>query len=183
MFIAPINAIINLKFNLNLNLCQNCEEDFLVAKEIERKFLVRRELWRPSAEGTRICQGYLSTDPKRVVRVRMMGENAFLTIKGQNEGLARLEFEYAIPGADAKALLKLCALPPLNKIRYRENIAGKVWEIDEFFDANAGLLVAEIELTAVDEGFVRPEWLGEEVSYDERYFNSNLIVRPYTTWA
>jgi len=150
--------------------------------EIERKFLVRNESWR-TVNGTLFRQGYLSSNLHRVVRVRTMGEKAVLTVKGLNSGPVRREFEYAIPLADANAMLDdLCERPLIEKTRYRIKFAEHIWEVDEFFGDNAGLLVAEIELQAEDEFFEKPSWVGDEVTNDPRYFNSNLVLRPYKTW-
>ena len=151
----------------------------VMGKEIERKFLVRRELWKPTSEGVIIRQGYLSQVPERVVRVRLMGDKAYLAIKGKNVGVTRMEFEYEIPTTDAVEMLKLCEQPIIEKTRYQEG----AWEVDEFGGVNEGLLLAEIELLTETENFVRPKWLGEEVSCDSRYYNSNLVERPYTTWG
>lgn len=153
-----------------------------MAKEIEKKYLVKKELWQPKDEGICIRQGYLSSVKERVVRVRIKGEKGFLTVKGANHGIERLEFEYEIPLADAQAMLELCEQPRIEKIRYHEVFAGQLWEIDKFFGANEGLLVAEIELDAAEEEVVLPAWAGKEVSAEERYYNSNLIKRPYEIW-
>lgn len=150
--------------------------------EIERKFLLASDAWRAGATGTEYCQGYLSRDPARTVRVRVAGEQGFLTIKGRSDGVARAEFEYVIPVAEARELLRLCEGPLIEKRRYCVEYGGFVWEIDEFFGENTGLVVAEIELPAVDAEFARPEWLGVEVSDDPRYFNSSLSRTPYTLW-
>lgn len=149
--------------------------------EIERKFLVD-PAWRPPGAGTEICQGYLSSHPERVVRVRIAGERAYLTIKGATVGVTRLELEYAIPVADARAALAICEPPLIEKRRHVVEHAGKRWEIDVFAGANAGLVIAELELASEDEPFERPPWLGAEVSDDPRYYNSNLIARPFSTW-
>jgi adenylate cyclase len=150
--------------------------------EIERKFLVKNDNWR-AGKGTPFRQGYLNSDLNRVVRVRTMGEQAVLTIKGPNTGAVRREFEYEIPLDDANDMLDdLCERPLIEKTRYKVEFAGHTWEVDEFFGENAGLVVAELELQAEDEDFARPDWLGEEVTDDPRYFNSNLVLRPYTTW-
>ena len=150
--------------------------------EIERKFLVRSDSWR-TVEGIPFRQGYLNSNLHRVVRVRTMGEQAVLTVKGLNTGAVRHEFEYEIPVDDANDILdNLCERPLIEKMRYKVEFAGHTWEIDEFAGDNAGLVVAELELQAVDEPFEKPDWLGEEVTDDPRYFNSNLVSRPYTTW-
>lgn len=153
-----------------------------VAKEIERKFLVKKGMWHPSSKGLRIRQGYLSTVKERVVRVRTKGEKAFLTIKGENQGIVRQEFEYGIPAEDAEKLLELCEQPIIEKVRYLEIFAGKHWEIDCFFGVNEGLLLAELELDSSEEQFSLPVWVGQEVSGEEQYYNSNLIRHPYKTW-
>lgn len=153
-----------------------------MAIEIERKFLVRGEGWRqPDAQW--LSQGYLNRDPLRTVRVRVAGERAFLTIKGPNDGIRRQEFEYPIPVEDARALLALCDGPLIEKFRHRVRVGALVWEIDEFHGANAGLVVAEVELPAVDHPFQAPDWLGEEVSHDPRYFNSSLSRQPFSQWG
>jgi len=151
--------------------------------EIERKFLVQGQAWKDDGPGEFISQGYLNRDPARTVRVRIKGEAAWLTIKGQNEGLARAEFEYPLPLADAKQLLGLCEGPRIEKIRREIQHAGMLWEVDEFLGDNAGLVVAEIELSSAEQRFERPPWLGEEVSQDPRYFNSQLVNNPYTHWG
>ncbi|QOC22620.1 CYTH domain-containing protein [Wenzhouxiangella sp. AB-CW3] len=152
--------------------------------EIERKFLVAGPGWKQPGKGERVRQAYLSTDKQRVVRVRVIEDDAWLTIKGQSEGITRLEFEYPIPLADAEVMLDtLCYQPFIDKTRYRIEHGNHVWEVDEFNGDNHGLVVAEIELEAEDEAFERPEWLGEEVSDDPRYFNSNLIDHPYREWS
>ena len=128
-------------------------------------------------------QGYLSSARERVVRVRIEGEQAMLTIKGANVGATRGEWEYPIPLADAVELLDgLCEQPLIEKVRHRIEHAGMVWEVDEFLGANAGLLVAEIELASEDQPFDKPEWIGAEVSGDARYYNANLIRHPFSQW-
>ena len=155
-----------------------------MAKEIERKYLVKPGAWKPPANGTTIRQGYLSAVKERVVRVRTKGPKAFLTIKGLTTGISRAEFEYEIPVQDADALLtNLCEQPLIEKTRYKEVYMGHTWEIDVFFGANDGLIVAEVELTDENEKLVLPAWAGEEVSADPRYFNSNLIANPYSKWG
>lgn len=150
--------------------------------EIERKFLVDTNKWKPSSVGEKILQGYLSTDKKRVVRVRTKGEKAYLTIKGEGEGIKRPEFEYEIPVNDALQLLNLCAEFPVEKTRYTEVHLGKVWEIDVFDNHNKGLTLAEIELNDETEEIGLPEWVKEEVSFDKRYYNAFLSQFPYTKW-
>jgi len=150
--------------------------------EIERKFLVTSEAWRDGSAGTALKQGYLNREPDRTVRIRIAGDAAFITIKGRREGIARDEFEYPIPVADAEGLLAMCLPSPVIKTRYLVHHEGHCWEVDEFHGDNEGLIVAEIELSSVDEPFSRPPWLGEEVSLDSRYFNSRLAQFPYKAW-
>jgi len=152
--------------------------------EIERKFLVKASLWRPPHAGTRYRQGYLSTDPARSVRVRLAGEQAWLTIKGETVGITRLEYEYPIPATEASEMLdRLCKRPLIEKTRYRVELAGLVWEVDEFEGVNAGLVIAEVELTGENQAIELPGWVGEEVSADPRYCNASLVDRPYCEWA
>lgn len=150
--------------------------------EIERKFLVTGTDWR-TADGQRIVQGYLNRDKQRTVRVRIAGAQAFLTIKGMTSGATRAEFEYAIPLADAEALLALCDGPLIDKIRHRVDHEGLVWEVDEFFGDNAGLVVAEVELSSEDQAVALPSWVTTEVTADSRYFNSSLATHPFRRWA
>jgi len=154
-----------------------------MAQEIERKFLVTDERFRRGARGTRLRQGYLSSDPARTVRVRIDGNDATLTIKGPPIGISRAEFEYPIPLIDAMTLLDtLCQWPLIEKVRYRLEYAGTRWEIDEFGGENEGLVVAEVELEREDQSFERPPWLGREVTDDPRYQNSNLARHPWPNW-
>lgn len=151
--------------------------------EIERKFLVRDSRWKSMAQGVLLRQGYLSTTPDRIVRVRVEGDQALLTIKGRNVGAARGEWEYPIPLFDAQTFLdELCERPIIEKLRYRIHWHGLVWEVDEFLGENAGLVVAEVELHAADQQFDRPEWVGDEVTEDARYYNANLLRHPYSKW-
>lgn len=152
-----------------------------MAIEIERKFLVIGNEWR-NAPAVFYSQGYLNRDKARTVRVRIAGEQAFLTVKGMSQGMSRAEFEYEIPLADARQLLTLCEQPLIEKYRRNISFAGFVWEVDEFLGENQGLVVAEIELPAEDTLFTLPEWIGEEVTQDSRYFNSNLSRSPYSQW-
>ena len=152
-----------------------------MAKEIERKFLVKEGSWR-NEKGTRYRQGYLSSVKERVVRVRTINDKSYLTIKGLTVGACRLEFEYEIPRQDADTLLDICEKPLIEKNRYKIEHGGFVWEVDEFFGENRGLIVAEIELDSEDQIFSKPDWVGNEVTGDPRYFNSNLIKNPYTKW-
>lgn len=154
-----------------------------MAVEIERKFLVVGEGWRDEGEGIGFRQGYLSTAPERSVRVRIKGEAALLTVKGASDGLARLEFEYEIPVEDAVTLLEeVCEQPVIEKTRTRIERGGLVWEVDEFHGVNAGLVLAEVELQSADQAVELPDWVGQEVSGDPRYYNANLVANPYTTW-
>ena len=151
--------------------------------EIEKKFLLKGEEWKTLAEGTPYRQGYLSSVKERTVRVRTINEKGFLTIKGVSVGATRLEYEYEVPFKDASELLnELCEKPLIEKNRYKINFAGNTWEIDEFFGENDGLVVAEIELSSEDQQFEKPAWVGEEVTGDPRYFNSNLSREPYSKW-
>lgn len=149
--------------------------------EIERKFLVIGDSWR-TAPAVFYSQGYLNRDKGRTVRVRIAGEEAFLTIKGISQGARRAEFEYPIPLWDARELLALCEQPLVEKYRRKILHEGFVWEVDEFVGDNLGLVVAEIELPTEDTQFALPDWVGAEVTEDSRYFNSNLSQTPYSTW-
>lgn len=160
-----------------------------MAHEIERKFLVRSDAWRADASkagvsGVRTRQGYLSTSATRSVRVRTAGDRATLNVKGNKVGPRATEFEYPIPFRDALQLLEeLCRRPHIEKTRYDIPAPdGHLWEVDEFHGGNTGLVVAEIELSHEDQAFIRPDWLGEEVTEDPRYLNTNLVERPFTTW-
>ena len=151
--------------------------------EIERKFLIVEDSWRELAEGTFYRQGYLSTVKERTVRVRTIDDKGYLTIKGITIGATRAEYEYEIPAAEANEMLDtLCEQPIIEKKRYKIPSDGFTWEIDEFGGVNQGLLVAEIELEDENQKFSKPDWIGEEVTGDPRYFNSNLIANPYTAW-
>lgn len=151
--------------------------------EIERKFLVRNQDWKALGQGVLLRQGYLSSAPERIVRVRIEGDAAMLTIKGRTSGMTRSEWEYPIPITDAQAFLdNLCERPIIEKFRYRIPFEGMVWEVDEFLGENAGLVVAEVELESEQQVFAKPEWIGEEVTHDTRYFNANLLRHPYTKW-
>lgn len=151
--------------------------------EIERKFLVLGDDWKGLATPVFMRQGYLSSQAGRVVRVRIEDQSAMLTIKGKTQGITRGEWEYPIPLVDAQELLDgLCEQPLIEKNRYRIGIGDVVWEVDEFFGENLGLVVAEIELTNADQTFSKPVWLGEEVSHDYRYANANLFKHPFSRW-
>lgn len=153
-----------------------------MSTEIERKFLVSGTSWR-TATGQRICQGYLNRDKHRTVRVRMAGQQAYLTIKGLSAGATRAEFEYAIPLEDAQALLALCDGPLIDKVRHLVVHEGLTWEVDEFLGDNAGLVVAEVELLSENQEVPLPPWATEEVTTDPRYFNSSLATHPYSRWS
>ena len=131
-----------------------------------------------------IVQGFLNTNKKRTVRVRLKGEKGFLTIKGQSSknGLSRFEWEKEISKKEAQALLKLCKKGTIHKIRYEVIVGKHTFEIDEFFKKNKGLVMAEIELNSEEETFTKPDWIGEEVTGDVRYYNSQLSIKPFTIW-
>ena len=155
-----------------------------MGEEIERKFLVTGNEWKADRKGVHTCQGYLATGNDSTVRVRIMGEKAFLTIKGKTEGLSRSEYEYEIPVSDADEMLaQLCQQPYIEKYRYRVEYAGMEWEVDEFLKENEGLIMAEVELESEEQQVELPVWAGEEVSHDPRYRNVNLMKHPYSKWG
>ncbi len=154
--------------------------------EIERKFLVISDAFKNEASlKERITQGFLNTDPNRTVRVRIKGELGFITVKGKSNdaGTTRFEWEKEIPLQDATALLKLCEEGMVDKIRHNIRIGNHIYEVDEFFGANEGLVVAEIELKAEDETFEKPSWLGKEVTGEVKYYNSQLGKNPFSKWT
>lgn len=159
--------------------------------EIERKFLLANDGWRAVAHASVVmAQGYLNAvgavaggDTLASVRVRIAGAEAFLNIKSRESGVRRQEFEYAIPVGEARALLALCVGGRVEKTRHYVNHQGHLWEVDEFSGANAGLMVAEIELQREDEPFDRPDWLGAEVTMLPRYYNVALASHPYAQWC
>lgn len=154
-----------------------------MGKEIERKFLVNGNKWKQLAKGTLYRQGYLSTVKERTVRVRTIDDKGYLTIKGISVGATRKEFEYSIPLEDAQNMLDdLCERPLIEKIRYKINFKNLIWEVDEFLGENQGLVIAEVELESEDQKFNLPEWIGDEVTGDPKYFNSNLINKPFSKW-
>ncbi len=155
-----------------------------MAQEIERKFLVKGEFKELATKATRITQGYLSSVPERTVRVRVKGEKGFITIKGigSDSGASRFEWEKEIPVAEVNDLLKICEPGVIDKTRFLVPVGEHTYEVDEFYGDNEGLTVAEVELAAEDEAFVKPEWLGEEVTGDVRYYNSMLMKNPYKNW-
>jgi len=152
--------------------------------EIERKFLLQSDAWRDEVkDSVRLVQGYVSRGDRSAIRVRVKDDVAHLNIKHSLDGINRLEYEYEIPLADAREILDQVALKPLiDKTRHHVVRGKHLWEIDEFYGDNAGLIVAEIELQSADEAFDKPDWLGQEVSLDQRYYNSNLSELPYTQW-
>ena len=156
-----------------------------MATEIERKFLLKDGSWRDSADaGTRFRQGYLIGAEKASVRVRIEGERANINIKSATLGIERQEFEYAIPLGEAEELLDtLCEQPQIEKTRYHVKYGEHLWEVDVFAGDNAGLVVAEVELTEADESFAMPPWAGAEVSHDTRYYNVCLVKHPYCEWS
>lgn len=154
-----------------------------MAKEIERKYLVRDNSYQLASTPVLYMQGYLSNNPERVVRVRVAGNKGYLTIKGKNDGITRMEFEYEIPAADAEQILhNLCEDTLIEKNRYRYEYKGCIWEIDEFLGNNEGLVIAEVELDSEEKTPPKPEWVGDEVSGNPRYYNSNLSINPYRNW-
>ncbi len=155
-----------------------------MAIEIERKFLVTNDNWRSLAQGKLHQQGYISTADKLTsILVRIISNEAYLTIKSKTEGISRNEFEYPIPLEDAKIMLNtLCDRPLIEKIRYKITQDNLIWEIDEFQGENKGLIIAEVELQNENQTINIPDWVGEEVSHDPKYYNVNLTKHPYQTW-
>lgn len=150
--------------------------------EIERKFLVKNDQWRNLAQGELYRQGYIPT-LESTVRIRVIRDRGFITIKGMTQGISRAEYEYEIPVEDATQMLDhLCKPPLIEKYRHKIELNGLVWEVDEFLGANRGLTIAEVELKSADQAIKLPEWIGEDVSHNPRYYNSNLAQHPYTTW-
>lgn len=152
--------------------------------EIERKYLVNKTRWEKlnKPKGKFLRQGYLIAEPNKTIRVRLSGETAYLTIKGISEGASRLEFEYEIPFEEGRELLDKFSVSDLTKTRYEIKFGNNVWEVDEFLDKNAGLIVAEIELSNEDENFDIPDWIESQVTGEEKYYNSNLSLVPFSTW-
>lgn len=151
--------------------------------EIERKFLVTGDDWRELAQAVRYRQGYLLADKERTVRVRTVGDTGYITIKGQSNGISRLEYEYKIPVTEAEEMLQqLCQKPLIEKNRTTIPYKGFHWEVDEFFGENKGLIIAEIELATENQPFDKPDWIGREVSDDPRYFNACLAQTPFSRW-
>ncbi len=155
----------------------------IMAKEIERKFLVDLNKIGALEGGVTIKQGYISTSDKSVVRLRLIGQKAYLTLKGENQGISRSEFEYEIPVEDAhKIISELCSEGVVEKTRYLIQHANHTWEVDIFHGDNDGLIVAEIELRSEDEYFEKPSWVTAEVSDDAKYYNSSLLDNPFSNW-
>jgi adenylate cyclase len=156
-----------------------------MAQEIERKFLVKNDSYKEQAvKATRITQGYISSVPERTVRVRIKGEKGFITIKGigNESGASRFEWEKEIPVEEVKDLLKICEPGIIDKTRYLVPVGNHTFEVDEFYGDNEGLVIAEVELKDENEDFEKPDWLGEEVTGDVKYFNSMLMKNPYKNW-
>jgi adenylate cyclase len=152
--------------------------------EIERKFLVKSDAWRNLATGTLYSQGYIAKTPHANVRVRVAGDQGFLTLKGKAQNFSRTEFEYPIPVDDAREMMELWCHPfVVEKIRYRIPIGDLVWEVDEFLGLNQGLIVAEVELVDLHQVVPLPDWVGAEVSDQTRYYNSSLAQQPYSSWS
>lgn len=155
-----------------------------MATEIERKFLVNGDKWRTLGTGIIYCQGYIRTTNETTVRIRIVGERGYLTIKGLTVGTSRPEFEYPIPIEDAREMLNtLCERPLIEKIRFRIEQGGLIWEVDEFLGENQGLIIAEVELTDENQVIELPDWIGAEVSNEPRYFNANLAKHPFNKWT
>lgn len=151
--------------------------------EIEKKFLLVNDNWKEGATSKIYYQGYLCSGSGKTVRVRIAGDTGYLTLKGKHSGISRTEFEYPIPLEDARVLLEeFCDQPLIHKKRYLKKYKGFLWEIDEFYGENEGLVMAEIELESEDQSFPRPDWLGKEVSHDGRFYNANLRFNPYKNW-
>lgn len=155
-----------------------------MAIEIERKFRLRNDSWRAEvSESTLLRQGYLANTTRASVRVRIAGEQGWLSVKAMTQRIARAEFEYSIPVAEAEQMLAgLCEGPLIEKWRHRVLHGESEWEIDEFLGENAGLVVAELELESEEQHFPRPAWLGAEVSSEERYYNFRLAQHPFRLW-
>lgn len=180
--LIPLCPSVIVKQRLPLTPPERRRDD-LLGREIERKFLVHTRDWASMSEGVVYRQGYLPSKNRVVVRVRIAGERAFLTVKGPDLGSARSEFEYPIPVADARQMLvELCEKPVIEKVRHRIDFGGHAWEVDVFHGDNEGLVLAEVELGSIDEPVALPPWAGKEVTGDSRYFNCSLVTRPYRIW-
>jgi adenylate cyclase len=155
-----------------------------MAIEIERKFLVKGEQWRSLGKGKIYRQGYFPTTQGCTIRVRIIGDQGYLTIKGKTQGYSRSEFEYPIPLADAHEMLNtLCDRPLIEKTRYKITLDHLIWEVDEFTGDNQGLILAEVELTSEDQKINLPEWIHQEVTGDPQYYNVNLVKYPFSQWS
>jgi adenylate cyclase len=154
-----------------------------MSAEVEHKFLVQKNLWRPAGAGIDCTQGYLSSAKERIVRVRVAGSCGYLKVKGLDGSVTRVEFEYEIPLSDAVKLLGLCERPLVEKTRHTERHGEHDWDIDVFHGDNDGLVLAEVELATEREHFTRPPWLGAEVSDDPRYLTASLRTDPYCNWS
>ena len=154
-----------------------------MAKEIERKFLVRGDDYKAGITPVFIRQGFVSTNKDSVVRVRIYGNTGFLALKGSGSGISRTEYEYEIPVEDAQKLLEeFCKGSIIEKFRNVVEYESHTWEVDEFMGENSGLIIAEIELTHENEEFTKPPWVGDEVTGDPRYYNVNLLNKPFAEW-
>lgn len=154
-----------------------------MGKEIERKFLVTDSSWKRNVQAEKCRQGYICLGSGNTVRVRVINDKGYLTVKGGGSGITRNEFEYPIPVADAEEMLEiLCEKPLIEKNRFRIKHESMVWEVDEFFGENSGLVVAEIELQREDQMFSLPGWVGSEVTGDPRFYNVALVKNPYSGW-
>ena len=154
--------------------------------EIERKFLVKsNDFKKEAASSKRIVQGYLSTSPERSVRVRIKGDAGFITVKGISNasGMSRFEWEKEIPVTEAEQLLNICEEGVISKTRYNVNVGDYIFEVDEFYDANEGLILAEVELKSETDEFEKPDWLADEVTGDTKYYNSQLSINPFKKWS
>jgi adenylate cyclase len=152
--------------------------------EIERKFLIEKDLWyalkKPA--GNSLQQAYLVNEPGKVIRIRVTDSSAFITIKGPAVNISRPEFEFQIPKSEALLIMDQFAKTRIDKTRYKIDFGGKIWEVDEFWGDNEGLIIAEIELKSEDEEFALPPWIGPEVTHDHRYYNSYLAEHPFQSW-
>ncbi|MBE0678747.1 MAG: CYTH domain-containing protein [Bacteroidales bacterium] len=155
-----------------------------MAQEIERKFLISGDFKKDSTKATRITQGYLSSVPERTVRVRVKGDKGYITIKGigSASGASRYEWEKEIPVEEVLQLLEICEPGVIDKTRFLVKSGDHTFEVDEFYGENEGLVLAEVELSSEGEEFLKPEWLGAEVTGDVRYYNSMLMKKPYKSW-
>jgi CYTH domain-containing protein len=155
-----------------------------MAKEIERKFLVLNDDYKKQCEGVLYKQGFLSTHKERVVRIRLVGNKGYLTVKGITRNISRCEYEYEIPFEEAEHMLnEICEKPIIIKKRFKIPMDSFVWEVDEFLEENKGLVIAEIELEYEHQEFPKPSWLGKEVSGDPKYYNAKLVRFPFSKWG